>query len=192
MKSKFDLEICRSHSNHLDCLILNLLKSCENHTKNSVINYRHYIRYILSACCSCSQSKLQSCSCFQNVSNLGVSITVKNHIHGLQGFWRMLRRFVSQHIASYRKVGASYTQTQGFMSYDSVTTIMDAPTTILYLSTFFLVWDTKKLYLHHIKNIRLCNHKMCSSTTFMYTATAILYLSTFFLVWGTKNCTYTT
>ena len=123
---------------------------------------------------------------------LMLDFTVKNHIHGLQGFWRMLRRFVSQHIASYRKVGASYTQTQGFMSYDSVTTIMDAPTTILYLSTFFLVWDTKKLYLHHIKNNRLCNHKMCSSTTFMYTATAILYLSTFFLIWGTKNCTYTT
>ena len=93
--------------------------------------------------------------------------TAKNYIQELQVFWSMLRRFVSQHIAGYRKVGASYTYIQGFMSYDSVTTIMDAATTILYLPTFFLGWGTKKLYLHHIKNIRLCNHKMCSSTTFM-------------------------
>ena len=97
--------------------------------------------------------------------------TAKNYIQELQVFWSMLRRFVSQHIAGYRKVGASYTYIQGFMSYDSVTTIMDAATTILYLPTFFLGWGTKKLYLHHIKKIRLCNHKMCSSTTFMQPAT---------------------
>ena len=35
--------------------------------------------------------------------------TVKNYIHGLQGFWSMLRRFVSPHIAGYIKVGVSYT-----------------------------------------------------------------------------------
>ena len=78
--------------------------------------------------------------------------TAKNYIQELQVFWSMLRRFVSQHIAGYRKVGASYTYIQGFMRYDSVTTIMDAATTILYLPTFFLVWGTKKLYLHPIKS----------------------------------------
>jgi hypothetical protein len=57
-------------SNHLNVLILkyqfkcikcpNLLKSCENLAKNSVINYRHYIRSILSACCSPLNEKVSA------------------------------------------------------------------------------------------------------------------------------------
>ena len=95
-----------------------------------------------------AKSKFQA----KNARDL-ILYTAKNYIQELQVFWSMLRRFVSQHIAGYRKVGASYTYIQGFMSYDSVTTIMDAATTILYLPTFFLGWGTKKLYLHHIKKL---------------------------------------
>jgi hypothetical protein len=38
-----------------------------------------------------------------------IMYTAKNYIHELQGFWSMLRRFVSPHIAGYIIVGVSYT-----------------------------------------------------------------------------------
>ena len=45
----------------------------------------------------------------ETFSAFGVDYTAKNYIHELQGFWSMLRRFVSPHIAGYIIVGVSYT-----------------------------------------------------------------------------------